>query len=93
MLLEIDMDSVISDRLDVLEDDIRRVLFNDNQIRFTDRRRTEQAVSFALRDDANRDVALTALRGLAQPIVNNLFPTGANDIEVDDLGTDGFPSA
>lgn len=86
MLLEIDMDSVISDRLDVLEDDIRRVLFNDNQIRFTDRRRTEQAVSFALRDDANRDVALTALRGLAQPIVNNLFPTGANDIEVDDLG-------
>jgi len=63
LLLEVDTGAVKNDRLLTLVDDVR-VAFRNQKINYTDLGVQGEAVTARLRDPADREKALTALRGL-----------------------------
>ncbi len=82
LLLEVDVDTVISDRLESLESEVRRTL-RSKRINYTGIGIEELAVRVRLTNPEQRDEAVEALRDLSQPITTNAFlNVGAQDLEV-----------
>lgn len=87
LLLELDTAEVRKDWLENLRDDARRRL-RDAKIGFSGLGIAGNTVQVRLTDGAQRDAAMTELRGLAQPIGSAVFGSSGSDISVE-AGSDG----
>ncbi|MBZ0215158.1 MAG: hypothetical protein K8F25_01270, partial [Fimbriimonadaceae bacterium] len=76
MLLEVDTNQVVEERLDTLRDDIRREL-RDARIGYTGLRIEEHMVRVRIREQENWDQARTELRSLESPIGGSLLTGGS----------------
>lgn len=83
-LLEVQTEIAVVERQDNLLDEVRREL-RSKKIRATGFVAGEYAFTFRLRDDAQRDDALKAVKGLAQQVVSNVQVVPVDDISVDVL--------
>lgn len=82
LLLEVDVGSVVDERLDNLVSDVRSTL-SGARIGYIGLGKDGNAVTFRLRDLADRPQAVAALQELAQPLTTNLLGPAARDLEVD----------
>ncbi|WP_407051351.1 protein translocase subunit SecD [Methyloraptor flagellatus] len=87
LLLEVDTASLVKDRLDVLRDDIRRVL-REAKIGYTGLGISGNGVQVRVTDAAQADNAATKLRELAQPVTDSVF-TGTRIVDVEVQQQDG----
>jgi preprotein translocase subunit SecD len=86
LLLEVDRDSVVEDRLKTLESDVRQTL-RDQRIGYRNLDARGQDVSFTLRDPAQTQAALTALQPFAAPIQSAVFGQGSvNEVAITESG-------
>ncbi len=88
LLLEVDVDSIITERLESLESEVRRTLRSE-RINYTGIGIEQHAVRVRLINAEQRDAGVRALRALSQPITSNAFlAVGARDldVEIDDEG-------
>ncbi|MDA0367210.1 MAG: protein translocase subunit SecD [Proteobacteria bacterium] len=88
LLLEVDVDFVIRERLESLESEVRRAL-RAERINYTGIGLEQNSVRVRLITPEQRDDAVRVLRSLSQPIVSSAFLNiGARDldVEVDDEG-------
>ena len=76
LLLEVERDSLVKDRLETLTGDVRQTL-RDERIGYTGLAARGQAVSFALRDPAEAQKALDALQPLAATVESGMFGRAA----------------
>ena len=76
ILLQIDRQDLINDRLEVVRDDIRTTLRNA-RIGYTGLSGSGQSVQVRIRDAATIDAAREALETLTQPVSSGLFGTGS----------------
>lgn len=76
LLLEVDRNGLIEDRIKTLESDIRQTL-RDQRIGYRALAARGQSVSFALREPSDAQKALDALKPLAAPIESGLFGQAA----------------
>jgi protein-export membrane protein SecD len=92
ILLQVDVDAVRKEKLEQLRGDVRRIL-RDNKIRYeggaaagikADQR--TNSVEVQLGPDADRQLALSKLRELSQPLGGLLGATGQSSPEVADAG-------
>lgn len=82
LLLEVDVDSVIRERLESLESEVRRAL-RAARVNYTGIGIEQNAVRVRLITPEQRDAGVSALRALSQPITSNAFlSVGAQDIDV-----------
>ncbi len=82
LLLEVDMDAVIEERLDNLVDDVRRSL-RELRIGYTDLRALERAVTVTIREAERLGEARRTLEGLGAVADTGPFGgSGASDLEV-----------
>src|SRR5688572_16971790 len=83
LLLEVDREGLVEDRVETLESDIRATL-RDKRIGYRNLSARGQTVSFTLREPGDAAAALTALEPLAAPIQSGLFGQGAiNEVTLD----------
>ncbi len=75
ILLQIDQQDLINDRLEVVRDDIRSLL-RDARIGYTGLTGSGQTVQVRIRDAEQVAAARTALASLTQPVSSGLFGTG-----------------
>ncbi len=75
LLLEVDRQSLVKDRVKTLEDDVRQTL-RDEHLGYRNLGARGQVVSFTLRDAADGAKALAALQKLAAPVQSGLFGQG-----------------
>jgi SecD/SecF fusion protein len=75
ILLQIDQQDLINDRLEVVRDDIRTLL-RDARIGYTGLTGSGQTVQVRIRDAEQVAAARTALASLTQPVSSGLFGTG-----------------
>ena len=76
LLLEVDRDDLIGDRVETLTGDIRQTL-RDERIGYRGLAARGESVSFTLREPGDSERALTALQPFAAPIQSGLFGQGA----------------
>ncbi|MBP2227292.1 preprotein translocase subunit SecD [Azospirillum agricola] len=81
LLLEVDMGAVIRDRVEGLVDGARQQLRTAN-VGYTAINPGERAVTVQLRDPAQADEAVKALRGLASPVGGTALGGGQPDLTV-----------
>ena len=86
-LLEVDIDAVIKQRYEILEDDVRRTL-RDNNILYSGLAATETSVSVKITRETDKQRAFELLQSLSQPISTSLLAIAQSDIEVDALDGD-----
>ncbi len=86
LLLQVERDSLIEERAKTLISDVRQALRSE-RIGYRNLRAKGQAVSLTLREAADADRAMTALRPLTNPIASGLFNQGT--ISEVDLALDG----
>ncbi len=72
LLLEVDVDTVLSDRLESLVDDVRQAL-RDARIGYTGLGNANDKVSVRIRDAADVERAMEILRELSVPVTSNVF--------------------
>ena len=82
LLIEVDVDSVLDERLDNLVSDVRSEL-SGARIGYLGLGTEGNAVTFRLRDPEDRPQALSILRELAQPLTTNLIGPTTSDLEVE----------
>jgi protein-export membrane protein SecD len=75
LLLEVDREDLVSDRVETLESDIRQTL-REERIGYRNLSARGQAVSFTLREPGDADRVRTALEPLTAPIQSGLFGQG-----------------
>ena len=85
LVIEVDVDSVLDERLDNLVSDVRSEL-SGARIGYLGLGTDGNAVTFRLRDPEDRPQAVSILRELAQPLTTNLLGPAASDLEVDAEG-------
>ncbi len=86
LLLEVNRDSLVKDRVQTLEGDVRQTL-REQHIGYRGLDAHGQVVSFNLRDSADAEKALTALQPLAAPVQTGLFGQGAlREVEIAQSG-------
>jgi preprotein translocase subunit SecD len=84
LLLEVDANAVRKEKVQVLLDDVRRVL-RENRIGYTGLLAKGDAVEVRIREGADPQVALAKLRELSQPLGGLLGSTGQRSVEVAEL--------
>ncbi len=89
MLLEIDMDAVIAERLEILLDEVRQ-LMRKEKIRYTGLSIKNGEVVFKARGEADPAKVLEILEPLSQPLANSLTVIPARDVDIEDLGGGAF---
>ncbi len=91
LLLEVDAESVVAERVENLLDDVRRTLRQASPtIMYSNLEAEGMAVKFKLRDPNDEDRAIVLLRQLAQPLAsNNIMAVGRLDLDVDTGDEDG----
>ncbi|MBR0697423.1 protein translocase subunit SecD [Bradyrhizobium lablabi] len=85
LLLEVDSNYVKKEKLDLVRDDVRRVL-RDAKIAYTGLVVRNEAVEVRITKEADFPAALSKLRELAQPIGGLMGSGGQRDLEVADAG-------
>ena len=85
ILLEVDSNAVKTEKVNVLRDDVRRVL-RDARIGYTGLTARNDTVEVRLRDANDVPQALAKLRDLSQPLGGILGGTGARSIDITDAG-------
>jgi protein-export membrane protein SecD len=75
LLLEVNRDSLVKDRVETLTGDVRQIL-RDERIGYRGLGERGNAVSFTLRDPADAERAMTALEPLTTPVQSGLFGQG-----------------
>ncbi len=75
LLLEVNRESLVKDRVETLTGDVRQIL-RDERIGYRGLGERGEAASFTLRDPEDADRAMTALEPLAAPIQSGLFGQG-----------------
>src|ERR687884_237391 len=85
LLLEVDRNAVIKERVENLRGDVRRTLL-DAKIGFTGLTSGERGVQVRLRDPAQADEAKRKLSELAAPVTSVLSGIGRQDVTLDDRG-------
>jgi protein-export membrane protein SecD len=86
LLLEVDRESLVADRVDTLEGDIRQTL-RDARIAFRGLDARGTTVTLNLEDSAEAAAAMTALEPLAAPITSGLFGQGTiSEVELQEEG-------
>ncbi len=86
LLLQVERDSLIEERAETLVSDVRQTL-RAERIGYRNLRAKGQTVSLTLRDTADAEKAMTALRPLANPIPSGLF--NQSTVSEVDLALDG----
>ena len=86
LLLEVDRDSLVEDRVETLIGDVRQNL-REARIGYQNLAARDQVVSFTLRDAADATRAVEALRPLTDPIQSGLF--GQGSVSEVELGQNG----
>lgn len=81
ILMAVDTDAVIKERVDTLRDDARQIL-RDKRIGYTGLAAHDRSVSVRIRDVAQTDEAVKALRDLSQPIGSILTGSTARDVTI-----------
>jgi len=82
LLLEVDRDSLVEDRVETLESDVRQAL-REARIGYRNLDSRGTAVSFTLREPGDAQRALAALEPLTAPVQSGLFGQGTvNEIEL-----------
>ncbi|WP_224405422.1 protein translocase subunit SecD [Afifella sp. IM 167] len=76
LLLQVERDSLIKDRLETLTGDIRQTL-RDERIGYRNLRGRGESVSFTLREASDGDRVMQLLQPLTQPIQSGLFGQGS----------------
>jgi SecD/SecF fusion protein len=76
ILLQVDRNDLINERLQTIRDEIRTTL-RDARIGYTGLSSTAQAVQVRIREPGQVEQAKTALASLTQPISNSLFGSGS----------------
>ncbi|MCB1480092.1 MAG: protein translocase subunit SecD [Rhodobiaceae bacterium] len=91
LLLAVDSDAVVKERLDSLRDDIRSVL-REKRIGYTGLGIQGKGVQVRIRDVADVDAARTELNKLAVPVSGSLLSGGSQvtDVEVSFVAPDQF---
>jgi preprotein translocase subunit SecD len=86
LLLEVNRESLVADRVKTLEGDIRQNL-RDQRIGYRGLASRGQSVSFTLREAADAPKALEALKTLSSPIQSGLFGQGTlSEVEITESG-------
>jgi protein-export membrane protein SecD len=75
LLLEVDREGLVADRVETLESDIRQTL-REERIGYRNLSSRGQAVSFSLREPGDADRVRTALEPLTAPVQSGLFGQG-----------------
>jgi len=88
ILLAVDVDAVVEERLEALRDDVRRIL-REERIGYTGLAVQDRTVRVRIREVDQTTAALRALEDLSVPIGNLLTGTQARDVEIDS-GSDGL---
>ncbi|MEE8258168.1 MAG: protein translocase subunit SecD [Sphingomonadales bacterium] len=83
-LLEVDIDAVIAQRYEILQDDVRRTL-RDNNILYSNLVAEGAFVSVKITRDGNKQQAFELLEDLSQPITNAVLTISQSDINVEEL--------
>src|SRR5262249_20266412 len=82
LLLEVNRDSLVADRVKTLEGDIRQTL-RDAHLGYRTLAARGQAVTFTLRDPADGEKVVAALQPLATPIQSGIFGQGTlKEVEI-----------
>ena len=81
ILLQVEKEGVIKERLEVLRGDVRSVL-RDDKIGYTGLTIRDDAVQVRIRDLGDLEAARTKLRELVQPVTSNML-TGAGSMETE----------
>ncbi len=89
MLLEVDMEGVIAERLEILLDEVRTIL-RQNRIRYSGLSIKDGVVVFQTRGEMAPGQVVDLLEELSQPIVSSLSVVPSRDVEIDDLGGGAF---
>ena len=89
LLLEVDMEGVIAERLEILLDEVRSIL-RENRIRYTGLLIKDGQVVFQTRGEVDPSLVSDILEVLSQPIINNLTVIPTRDVEIEDLGGGAF---
>jgi protein-export membrane protein SecD len=76
LLMEVDRDSLVEDRVEALESDIRQIL-REERIGYRNLATRGQAASFTLREPGDAERAMTALQPLAAAVQSGLFGQSA----------------
>ncbi len=84
LLLEVEADVVIAERLEAIRDSVRPILRGD-RIGYTGLEATQADVRLRVRDLADQEKAARLLRGLATPVGGGLLGAGTMDIAVEPL--------
>ena len=81
ILLQVDRDSLLEDRLDTVRDDVRSLL-RDERIGYTGLSASGTSVQVRIRDAGDIDAAKEALSSLIEPISTGVFGAGViNELE------------
>ncbi len=81
ILMAVDTEAVVKERVDTLRDDVRQVL-REKRIGYTGLTGRNRTVEVRVRDAAQTDEALKALRELSQPVGSILTGSTARDVEI-----------
>lgn len=76
ILLQVDRNDLIADRLDTARDDVR-IALRDARVGYTGLSSSNRTVQVRVRDAEQLDAARTALTALTQPVASGLFGTGS----------------
>jgi SecD/SecF fusion protein len=76
ILLQIDRDQLVEERVNATRDEIRRAL-RDARIGYTGLKASDRTVRVRIRDTADVEKAKEALRDLLRPVTSNLFSGGS----------------
>jgi protein-export membrane protein SecD len=82
LLLEVEVEAVVQERLEALVEDVRSAL-REARIGYTGLVIREGAVSLRVREPADVERAVEILRDLATPVSSGLLGGGARDLEVE----------
>ena len=86
LLLEVNREDLVADRVKTLEGDIRQNL-RDQRIGYRGLTSRDQSVSFTLREAADAQKALEALQSLAAPVQSGIFGQGTqSEVELSEEG-------
>ncbi len=73
ILIQVERESLRTEKLDTLQDDIRRLLRQNRQIRYRLSRAGEEAIEVRLRDAADEQAATEILEEVTAPVIGGLF--------------------
>lgn len=73
LLIQVDRESLVKERVATIQDDVRRIMRGDRQIRYRMNTSVKNAIELRLREATDVDKAKTLLREITQPVASGGF--------------------